>query len=389
MTDKNRTRIQAFCRFAIVYTMLFICAGNITNSFLLKWGFRDDPKGDLTHSFSFVAMMDGTAPKPFVYRSSFPRAAKWLVERLDQPTQDKLFKTITRHDSLRDAYFSDLPRVYWTAVVAITYHLVYIAIVLSMLFASLIVYKLARMHQLGFGQSIGFLAGFSFIYPLTFQQGGYYYDFFEILGVLGACYFVLKRRMLVCTLWTVLFSLNKETFFLAPCALFFLHEREVGLRRRLAWLTLQLAICMVTRQYIMAGYAENAGGFALFHLWNNIKFWLEPSSYLQFTNLVGKGIFTPCLQNPLMLVPLAVFFRSAWQGTPTPYRRYFFAGFIPLFFLFMCFGYRDEARNFSLLFPAIILIALHGAKHFSEIFGGDVRTPGSRVAGDGGMEKVT
>ncbi|WP_249185685.1 hypothetical protein [Burkholderia ambifaria] len=61
----------------------------------------------------------------------------------------------------------------------------YIEIVLSMLFALLLVYKLARLHSLSFGHSVGFLAAFSFVYPLTFQQGGYYYDFFELLGVVA------------------------------------------------------------------------------------------------------------------------------------------------------------------------------------------------------------
>jgi hypothetical protein len=39
--------------------------------------------------------------------------------------------------------------------------------------------------------------------------------------------------------------------------------------------------------------------------------------------------------------------------------------------LFFFFGYRDEARNFSVVFPAIVLIALHGANRFNAIFGED------------------
>ncbi|WP_232432482.1 hypothetical protein [Burkholderia ubonensis] len=370
MTEKNQKRVAAFCRFAIVYVMLFICAGNITNSMLLKWGFRDDQGGEFATSYSLVGMMNGDAPKPFAYRSSFPQAAKWLTERLDPEMQQKLYRSITRHDSLRNAYFSGVPSEYWTPVVAITYHLTYIAIVLSMLFALLLVYKLARLHGLNFGQSVGFLAAFSFIYPLTFQQGGYYYDFFEILGALGACYFLLRQRMVVCTLLIAIFSLNKETFFLVPLALFFLHDSDVALSKRFGWLAAQLAICFATRHFIMSGYANNAGDFVAFQLWGNLKFWVNPVSYLSFYNLVGKGIFTPSLENPLMLVPLAVFFRTAWRNTPARYRRYFLAAFVPVVPLFMLFGCRDEARNFSVVFPAIILIALHGATRFDAIFGG-------------------
>nr|WP_230942234.1 hypothetical protein [Burkholderia stagnalis] len=370
MTEKNRKNVAAFCRFAIVYVMLFICAGNVTNSMLLKWGFRNDQGGNFATSYSLVGMMNGDAPKPFVYRSSFPKAAKWLAERLDSEKQQKIYRSITRHDSLRNAYFTSVPSEYWTPVVAITYHLTYIAIVLSALFALLLVYKLARLHGMSFGQSVGFLAAFSFIYPLTFQQGGYYYDFFEILGALGACYFLLRQRMMACTLLIAIFSLNKETFFLVPLALFFLHDSDVAPWKRFGWLAAQLAICFATRRFIMSGYADNDGDFVAFQLWSNLKFWVNPASYLSFYNLIGKGIFTPSLENPLMLVPLAVFFRAAWRNTPTRYRRYFLAAFVPVVPLFLLFGCRDEARNFSVVFPAIILIALHGASRFNAIFGG-------------------
>ncbi|WGY71819.1 hypothetical protein KEC55_18550 [Burkholderia cepacia] len=381
MTEKNQHRVRAFCRFAIVYVLLFICAGNITNSMLLKWGFRDDQKGDFATSYSLVGMMNGDAPRPYVYRSSFPTAAKWIAEQLDQTRQDKLFKSIKRHDSLRNAYFTSVPEEYWTPVTALVYHVTYIAIVLSTLFALLLIYKLARMHGLGFGHSVGFLAAFSFVYPLTFQQGGYYYDFFELLGVLGACYFLIKRRMLACTLMIAVFSLNKETFFLVPLALFLLHERDVAMSKRVAWLVLQLGICIATRQFIMSGYSENAGGFVEYHVWDNLKFWVNPKSYLSFYNLIGKGIFTPSLENPLMLVPLAVFFRAAWRATPTRYRSYFFAAFLPVLVLFIFFGYRDEARNFSVVFPAVVLIALHGANRFNAIFSSSTDSSGgSRVS---------
>ncbi|MCO1346874.1 hypothetical protein L0Z31_03585 [Burkholderia vietnamiensis] len=370
MTEKSQNRVRAFCRFAIVYVLLFLCAGNITNSVLLKWGFRDDQKGGFATSYSLVGMMNGDAPRPFVYRSSFPKAAKWMVEHVSLATRDKLFHSITRHDSLRNAYFTSVPAEYWTPVVALVYHLTYIAIVLSTLLALFLVYQLARLHGLSFGHSVGFLAAFGFIYPLTFQQGAYYYDFFELLGVLAACYFVLTRRLLACTLVIAVFSLNKETFFLVPLALFFLHERDLALSKRIVWLAVQLGICAATRQFIMSGYGVNAGGFVEYHLLDNLKFWLNPRSYLSFYNLIGKGIFTPSLENPLMLMPLVVFFRAAWRATPARYRTYFLAAFVPVLVLFCFFGYRDEARNFSIVFPAIVLIALHGANQFTAIFCG-------------------
>jgi hypothetical protein len=67
---KNR-RLLSFCRFSIVFVTLLVCCGNITNSFLLKWGFRDDQRNaDYIHTPSLVGVMEGAAPKPYVYRSA-------------------------------------------------------------------------------------------------------------------------------------------------------------------------------------------------------------------------------------------------------------------------------------------------------------------------------
>ncbi|WP_429318340.1 UbiA family prenyltransferase [Paraburkholderia sp. GAS448] len=279
----------------------------------------------------------------------------------------------------RYAILHSVPDEFWTPVVAITYHLAYLAVVLSTVFALWFVYKLARMRGLTFGQAVGFVVGFSLIYPLTFQQGGYYYDFIELLGVFGACYFLLKRWMIACTIFVALFSFNKETFFLVPLALIFLHEGDVAMSKRIGWLVIQLACCALSRHIILGGYEDNAGGLVEFHVLDNLRFWLNPKSYFGFYNLIAKGVFTPSLQNPLMLVPLIVFFRHAWRESGTRYRWYFFAAFLPVLVLFAFFGYRDETRNFSIVFPAIVLIALNGARQFGQIFS-DADSEGKHTA---------
>jgi filamentous hemagglutinin family protein len=120
-----------------------------------------------------------------------------------------------------------------------------------------------------------------------------------------------------------------------------------------------------------SGIVVNGGGWINTTRGNakeNLLFWLNPASYMRFYNLIGKGIFTPSLQNPLILIPAIVFFRHAWQESGTRYRRYFLAAFIPLAILSALFGYADEARNFSLAFPAIVLVALNAASRFGQIF---------------------
>jgi hypothetical protein len=369
MNSSGNNKLLAFCRFSIVLVALLIGAGNITNNVLLKYGFRDTQQlAEYDKTFSLVGMMNGTAPKPFVYRSMLARLARHATEQIDPARREKLFRSIKKYDSLHQAYFSGVPDPYWTPEVAIAYHLMYLAVVLATLFTLLFVYRLARLHDYRFGEALGFLAAFSFIYPLTFQQGGYFYDFPEILGVFGAVYFGLKQRLILSTLFIAIASFNKETFFLVPIALFFLHEKHVGVRKRIMWLAIQIVCCLVSRHIIMSGYESNAGGIVQHHLLDNLKFWFRPGSWFSFYNLIAKGVFTPSLQNPLISIPLFVFFRQAWKVSPLHYRRYFLAAFLPLLPLFACFGFGDEARNFSLAFPAITLLALGAARRLSTIF---------------------
>nr|WKF60394.1 hypothetical protein HUO10_004915 [Paraburkholderia busanensis] len=373
MTSTRHRRLLGFCRFSIVFVLLLVCCGNITNSVLLKWGFRDDQRNaDYVHTFALVGMMEGAAPKPYVYRSSMPKATKWLADQFSPALSQKLFKSIKRYDSLHHAYFAGVPDQYWTAEVALAYHAMYFAVMLAMIFTLLIVYRLARMHGFAFSHALGFMVAFSLFYPLTFQKGGYYYDFFEILGAFAVVYCYLKRSMLLATLLVALFSLNKETFFLVPLALFFLHERDVAPGKRFAWLAVQIGICMVTRHFIMSGYEANSGGFVEIHGVENLLFWINPLSYVSFYNVVAKGVFTPSLQNPLIAVPLLVFFLHAWRHSPSLYKRYFLAAALPIAALCACFGFEDEARDAALVFPSLVLIALHGARRFGDIFNGEL-----------------
>ena len=96
--------LQRFSRISIIVLVVVICAGNITNSFFLKWGFRDDQRPEIYNadnyleSYSLAGMMHGSAPKPFVYRAAVPRAIKWAVDRLDPAFQAK---SVRGHQGIR------------------------------------------------------------------------------------------------------------------------------------------------------------------------------------------------------------------------------------------------------------------------------------------------
>jgi hypothetical protein len=334
---------------------------------LLSEGFKDDEQ--LYHTLR--DMMNGTATRPYVYRSSLPRVEKWIAEHLGHHLRGTLLREISVNDSLRNVYFHKIPSEWWTPVVSLTYHMVYLTIMLATILTLWVIYRLARGRGLTFSQALGFVVGFTVVYQLTFQQGAYFYDCIELLGVFTACWLLLEHRMVACTIVIALFSFNKETFFLVPVALFFLHDRNTKWRERIGWLVAQMLCSLAGRYYIMHGTDHLPGGLVENHLSDNLLFWMNPLSYGLFRSDVAKLVPLPNVQNLLVLIPLAVFFRHAWRRSEVRYRRYFVASFVPLLVLFIPFGYKNEIRAFALAYPAFVLIALQGSRDFGEVFSED------------------
>jgi hypothetical protein len=366
---QRHPRIIWFARFSILLVAYLICAGNITNSFLLKWGFRDNQDPDTyAQSYALVGMMNGDAPKPFVFRSVIPQLIKKGVEKIAPEVQAKLFKSITRYDSLRKSYFNGIPAEYWTPAVAIIYHAMYL-LVYWVMFATLVfIHKICKLAGNDYAKSLGFVVAFSMFFQLIFQRGGYFYDFFEILGLIGSTYFFIKRKMLLSTLMIGIFAFNKETFFLFPAALYFLHGSDLKRSEKLAWLGIQLSLTIAARLIITNGYEGNAGGAVEVHFVENILFWINPMSYLTFYNSVGKGVFTSSIENPLISIPLLIYLKYSWDASESRLKRYFFASFLPVLLLYIFFGYEDEFRGFFLVFPSLLLIALNGVGKLEIIF---------------------
>jgi hypothetical protein len=97
------------------------------------------------------------------------------------------------------------------------------------------VWKIARYRGLSYIQATGFMVAFSFIFPLFFQRSLLFYDFIEFAGVFGAVYFFLEDWMIPCTLWIAVFAFAKETFFLVPFGLAFLHRDGTPTKKRVGW----------------------------------------------------------------------------------------------------------------------------------------------------------
>jgi hypothetical protein len=352
--------LQPFVRrllwLSLLYFTLATCTANVTNSFLLKWGFRDQHG---VGSFDLVSVIERTAPKPFVYRNLIPTGIDQFVDSLGEQTRQKLYAKITKANALKNHYFPDVPSALWTPRFALDFHLLYL-FVLASFALTLIVLRKIYLHYHPDEQSGALLSivVFSFAYPLTFQSGGFFYDWFELLGVALTFYLYVTNRKNWATLALFATSFNKETAFLLAFGLYFLNADGESQARRWVRLAVQLLLCLASRAIIMSGYESNPGANVEFHLLENLRFWLNPISFLKFDNEEALGVFTPNVQNILLLPILFIWFRQGWRRVDESIRRFFKAELLLLVPLFLLFGFQDEIRAFSLLFvPCFVVLA--------------------------------
>jgi hypothetical protein len=341
----------------ILFILLFILTGNITNSFLLKWGFRDN----YDHQYSVESMIANNAEKPFIYRSQLPKLLFKLTEQFDDETQNLLFIKIIRYDDLRKHYFSNIPIEIWTPKLAITYHFLYLVIVLCTFFTLLYVYKISLYaFNDNFTNGLLSVSVFSFIYPLSFQNGGYYYDFVELLVIFATTYHFLKENFTKTIIFLLVGSFNKETCFLFPFFLYFLHKNDVPKKIKMGIFILQMIPCLFGYIYITSGYLSNAGNAADLQIIQNLNFWLNPSIYFKFNNHIGKGIPTPEVQNLIFLIPFFLLFKTGWKKAAQSHKEFLFASLGVCSLLLLFVGFKNEYRNLSLSFPAIFLVLKSG-----------------------------
>lgn len=341
--------------FSLLYFTVAACTANVTNSFFLKWGFRDQHG---VGAFDLISIIERTAPKPFVYRGFVPAQVDRFVGSLSEDARQKAYRKITRSNALKNHYFPDVPNELWTPRFALDFHILYL-LVLASFALTLVVLRRIYLHFHPDDQSGALLSivVFSFVYPLTFQSGGFFYDWFELLGTAVTFHLYVTRRKNWATAALFATSFNKETVFLLPLGLYFLNEDAESHARRLLRLAVQLLLCLVSRAIIMKGYESNPGASVEFHLLENLAFWLNPVSYLKFDNGMALGVFTQNAQNILLLPILVIWFRRGWLKVDASIKRLIKVQLILLLPLFLLFGFQDEIRNFSLMFvPCFVVL---------------------------------
>jgi len=226
-------------------------------------------------------MMQGTAHRPFVYRTLLPTTARLVVAVTPPSLKERVAYVVNRDAMLRRT-------VAWEPPHAFDY-----VVVIALIFLCLVGYgwtlrALARTAPgvtpllADFASVLGLI-----VLPALFRYHVYPYDPPTLLLSALALLALLRRRHGIFYLLLVFFALNKETSVLLT-GLFLLRERGALRRSHLAMhAAAQLAISAGIRALLLWRFAKNPGGVVEWHwLDHNRLLALDPGFYLRLAVLV-------------------------------------------------------------------------------------------------------
>jgi hypothetical protein len=293
----------------------------------------------------FVAMLQGSAFKPFVYRRLVPAGVNALRRLIPDSTNAvQIVGRVYRE-------FPEMWRVMlylgWEHAFLTEYAIAALLMYLSLLGFAIALRRLSGLLYRGPTWQADLMAlGGVLMLPVFFLQGTHYiYDlpalFFFTLGFL----FLVRDHLLAYYLVLSVGMWNKETL-AALCLIFLLRywphrgRTSLGWPRFLAHLAAQGAITVGVKAYLWLRFRSNPGNFLEFHLWTNLH----------------ESLTHPwALPGALATVAVILLVVRAWRDKPLALRQ----GLIvlpPLVLLYIVSGIYQEMRIFYEAYPIVWLL---------------------------------
>lgn len=295
----------------------------------------------------FSEMVNGTAWKPFVYRTLLPTSVRIISEIIPEGVHKSLTEMVESNHSLSLV----LEKLKWESEF-ITEYLV--AVVLMYLSLLGFVYVFRKLFDKIYSSTLWLKNLISiillFAIPAMFQPNysNYVYDFPALfLFTLGLL--LLHRRKWNYFLILFLIScFNKETTILLTLifAIHFYKDAEVSKTFYYRFITIQLIIFAAIKILLFILFRNNPGGLVEFHLIDR--------NYLLFN---GYSLVTFVA---LLIIFLSIF--SRWNEKPKFLKDSLWIA-IPLLILTLFFGFFDELRDYYEAFPIVILLISYNIGH--------------------------
>jgi hypothetical protein len=359
-------RVSGLHRQACRFVLFFIAASASFNGFYEKWHFRDQNnkspvEAPQTESrfpdVGIEGIIDGTGPRPYVYRQLLPTAANWIDRITPNSIKTGLYV-------LRPGYGDDtLPVVLFDSPIAkrqtyfFRYLVIYIGTFLCALLAVYAMYWVCmalKMHNAAAVVAPVFLI---LLLPYIQSIGGYFYDFPELAFLALAVWIALKFDWWWIAPIACLGTWNKESFLLAIPSLYPIIRQRSSRLSSLLGSAILILVCLAVYYPIHLRFAHNEGGTTENHLAAQRDFFLHPG-HLFYHHTIFEKTYGLLLPPVFTVLPLALLFWTVWRGwhyLPLAIKRHgqiAAAINIPLYLLFCWPG---ELRDFSLLFIFFLL----------------------------------
>jgi hypothetical protein len=324
--------------------MLVLCAAAY-KGFYDKWSLRDG-----NPSLSAPAMLEGTARRPFVYRRLLPETANLAERALPPHVAGRLtawFRVGLGNYGLEHSAEAADPK-YTFRYVAL-YLLGFVSLVGA---TGVLTAVLATRYSPA--ASVGAVGALVLMLPVLQSQGGYVYDFSELL-FLGLALLLAPTRLapLIVPLAAVA-TYNKESFFFfLPTLLPFLLGRY-RLRGAVVLLGAAAAVSLATYAHVRGLYPHNTGGTVFVGVFKNLGWYSNPLNLFRREATYGIPLFAGYSLVTAGLI--GVVLAHGWSGLATPDRRHLAVAAAVNLPLFLLFTWPGETRNLSLLFPALLLL---------------------------------
>jgi hypothetical protein len=348
----TRRRVAAIFRYALLTLVYAAVAVMVVDVFLTRWGFGGDasPRG-------LRAMLAGEAERPFAYRVLTPRVIATLSDVLANPiTRDNERWLLKRTPVKRYAREKES----WDLRKAVEYQVGFGVLFAALLGAIFAARALSSAVYRGPPWLVDYApAGAALLLPLTFVRGGYVYDLPELLFLFLCVLCIVKGRLGLYYPLFVLACFNKESN--ALIVLYFLAWGVWNLqpRRVLAHFGVQLLIGAVIVVGLRIAFRDAPGSPTWFFGPANVLFLLRPATWWATFAAYGPIVPFPLAFNGLML--FLVGFAVCWRfmEKPIEVRGMLLLVSLVLLPLYAAFGFLDEIRALSILFPALYLTGFH------------------------------
>jgi hypothetical protein len=342
---------------ACCFVLFGIAAGASFDGFYQENHFHDaalySSIGTIRNS-TFEVMVDGTAPRPFVYRQLLPMLANWIDLHVQGQARDWLYdvKLLGRNGRpFREQFDSPLARDR-------TYFLRYwIFYALVPLFAWVAVYAIYFL-----GQEVGYppiasaliAVGVILLMPFLFN---YYYDFLELASLALVAWMAFKFDWWWMVPVVALATWNKESFLLLIPTLYPLLRARSSRAMALVGCTVLGLTCAGVYFLLRIRFGHNPGGTVEMHLMDQMHAFLHPPDLFTIRTK-AYGLIYPAPTNMLSVALIVSTIWRGWRHLPRAFQRHAqiaAAINLPLFILF-CAPW--ELRDLSLLYVSAILLLM-------------------------------